>query len=181
MEIKYRIELPRLVKELGLPMVGIELGCAEGFSAYEFMKGGLDKLYMVDNWGEIEGQKGDGGFPAGWHEKNYSDAVERMKPYGDRVVFLKGLTHEMAKHIPDNSAGLVYVDANHSYDAVVQDIYFYWPKLVAGGVMAFHDFMAPQYGVKQAVEHFARIKGIDTITVMPENKLEDAGAYIIKP
>ncbi|MGL6269703.1 MAG: class I SAM-dependent methyltransferase [Chitinophagaceae bacterium] len=161
-------------------MIGIELGCAEGFLAYEFMKAGLEKLYMVDNWNEIKGQKGDGGFPQIWHEKNYFKANERMKHYGNNVIFLKGLTDKMAKHIPDNSVGLVYVDADHSYDGVLKDINSYWPKLVSGGIMAFHDFIAPQYGVKQAVYHFMEISQISEITVIPENKEEDSGAYIIK-
>lgn len=180
MEIKHRVELPNLLKYFNLPLIGIELGSAEGYSAKDFMEAGLKKLYMVDLWGNIQGQSGDGGLADDWHEKNYKDAVERLKPYGKKVKFLRGLTSDMAKKIPDNIAGLVYVDAFHQYEGVKADIHNYWSKLVKGGVMAFHDYeMEIQYGVKRAVLEFAQQNNLE-VHLIPENKKEDAGAYIFK-
>lgn len=176
--IQYRSQLPGLMRELKLPMIATELGSAEGYSAYDFMQGGLDKLYMVDNWNYIPNQKGDGNNPHEWHDSNLKAAQERLKPYGDKVVFLRGMTSEMAWMIPDNICGMIYIDADHSYEAVSNDILNYWHKLVEGGIMAFHD-MENDYGVKQAVIEFAERNEL-TVYLIPENKPEDAGAFLIK-
>jgi len=59
--IKYRSQLPSLLKDLGLPMVAVEIGVAEGYNSIDLLNNGILKLYMVDNWGTINGQRGDGG------------------------------------------------------------------------------------------------------------------------
>lgn len=180
MEIKHRTELISLLKHFGLKLTGIEVGSAEGYNAKDLMNNGLEFLYLVDNWNKIPGQSGDGGFDKSWHEKNWNDAHDRLKPYIDKVVFLRGLSVDMAKLIPNNCCGLVYIDCDHSFDGVLRDILAYWDKLVDGGIMAFHDYEAKQYGVKEAVHHFVAKTGIE-IHLIPENKPEDAGAWIRKP
>lgn len=179
MKITKRTELPKLMKHLGLPMRAIELGCAEGYSAKDFLEAGVEVLYMVDAWATIPGQIGDGGFNTEWHEKNYKDAMERIEPYRAQVFVQRGLTHEMAFYIPDNRFGLVYIDADHSYIGVKHDIHNYWNKLVVGAIMAFHDYENEVYGVKQAVNEFAEQNHL-TVHLLPETKKDDAGAYLIK-
>lgn len=181
MEIQYRTQLPDLLRHFNLPLRGVELGSAEGFSAADFMKAGMEQLILVDLWAKIEGHSGDGGNPDEWHNKNYDIAVERLKPYGDKVVFLRGLTGEMVSSIWDNSLSLVYVDADHSFEGVWADINNYWPKLVSGGIMGFHDFGNDwDYRVKEAVNKFASENNLE-VHFIPENKIEDAGAWIKKP
>lgn len=180
MEIQHRTQLPDLLKHFGLSMIGVELGSAEGNSAFDFMGNGMEKLYVVDLWATIVGQRGDASNHSEWHNHNYEVATERLKRFGDNVIFLRGLTSEMAKHIPDNSVSLVYVDADHSEQGVTNDINNYWGKLISGGIMAFHDYENTwDYGVKVAVEKFAKENNLE-IHLIPENKLEDAGAWVIK-
>lgn len=180
MEIKHRTQLPDLLRYFNLPLIGVECGTAEGHSAFDFMKQGLEQIYVVDLWGCIPEQFGDGSMPDTWHHKNYDAAIERLKPFGDKVTFLRGLTTEMAQHVPDNSCGLVYIDALHTEQGVTDDSNDYWDKLVSGGIMAYHDFLAPEYGVKEAVYKFADARGLQ-VHLIPENKQEDAGAWIQKP
>lgn len=157
MEIYHRNQLPELLRTLNLPMIAVEAGCAEGYFSAELLEKGVDKLYMVDAWKTLP-QFGDASSSQEWHDKNFSDAMERVKPYGDKVVVLRGLTTEMAKEIPDGSLGLVYLDAGHAYANVAEDIRNYAPKLVAGGILAGHDVLNPQYGIRQAVEDFCKDK-----------------------
>jgi len=56
---------------------------------------------------------------------------------------------------------LIFLDADHSYEAVKQDIALWWPRLKDGGIMAFHDYH-PEHsyfpGVYQAVtERFGEL------------------------
>ena len=177
--IKYRRELPSLMKRLGLPMVAAELGCAEGLNANDLLANGIDMLVMVDNWEKIEGITGDGNFDSEFHNSNYAQAMDRIEKYGSRVKVLRGLTTEMAIHIENKVLGLVYVDAAHDYNSVKNDISAWFPKLVVGGIMAFHDHENIAYGVKQAVKEFAEANGLK-IFLIPEDRLDDAGAFFFK-
>ena len=53
---------------------------------------------------------------------------------------------------------MVFLDGDHSYEAVAADIEAWWPKLRAGGVMVGHDYTHPEVGeggwpgVKRAVD-----------------------------
>jgi len=181
MEITHRTQLPDLLKHLGLPMIGAEIGVASGFNSLDLMRNGMEKLYCVDNWGTIEGVTGDGASSQEWHQGNYESTLKLLKPFGDKVTILKGMSVEMAKEIPDNSLGLLYHDGNHTYLGVKEDIEAYWAKLVENGIMAFHDYANTwDYGVKDAVDEFAEENGLE-VFLIPEDKIEDAGAYIIKP
>lgn len=181
-QIQYRRHLPELMKYLGLPMIAAELGVAEAYFSDELLTNGIERLYSIDVWNCIQGQRGDGGSEKSWHLKNFEAAKERLKKHGDKSVILRGFTNEMAWMIPDNTCGLIYVDCDHSYEAVKQDIRNYWGKLVMGGIMAFHDFEseAANYGVKQAVYEWAGEHDL-AVYLISEDKSEDAGAMFFKP
>lgn len=180
MNITHRLQLPHLMKHLNLPMVAIELGCSEGYSAKDFLEQGVEKIYMVDLWATIAGQSGDASNKQEWHDNNYNLAMDRVRRFGDKVEVRRGLTQEMAFYILDNIAGLVYIDANHEFSAVYDDITTYWPKLVSGGICALHDYENNSYGVKEAVQKFAKENNLE-VHLLAENKKEDAGAYFFKP
>lgn len=175
-QIRYRIELPSLMAELGLPMTAAEIGVAEGFNSADLLSNGIKTLYMVDAWRNLN-QSVDGNNVQSWHDKNYNDAIERVKNYPTAFIICRGLSVEMSKQIPDNSLGLVYIDCDHSYEGVKADIEAYFPKLVDGGIMAFHDYENKAYGVKRAVQEFCN--GKFKIHLLPENKEEDAGAFFL--
>lgn len=179
MEVKYRIQLPSLMASLKLPMTAIEIGVAEGFSSYDFLFNGIEKLYSVDAWRTLN-QKGDGGYEQEWHDKNYSDAVKRLSEFKDRSVIVRGLSNEVSSRFEDNTFGMVYLDGDHSYEGVKRDLENYYPKVVKGGIIAGHDFLNGDYGVNKAVWEFANKLGTMVYTIS-ENKRDDAGFYFLKP
>lgn len=176
--IKYRVQLPTLMRKLNLPLRAVECGVAEGFNSADLLRNGIEYLYMVDNFGTIPTAKGDGASGQSWHDSNMNKALERVAPFAGKFRLLKGISWEMADKVENNSLGLVYLDAGHSYEDVKKDLEAWFPKLVDGGVMAGHDYLASQYGVKQAVTEFAR--GRYMVNTIYENKDEDAGFYFIK-
>jgi hypothetical protein len=179
-QIQYRRHLPELMKSLKLPMIATELGVAEGNNANDLVNNGIELLYAVDLWSHIPTAKGDGFSSNEWHNANLNATKEKVKKHGDKVKLLRGLTSEVAWQVPDNTCGLVYIDAAHDYQSVTNDIWNYWDKLVSGGIMAFHDYENEAYGVKQAVQDFATHYNLQ-VHLICEDKLEDAGAYLIKP
>jgi len=179
MNIKYRRDLHKL---FSVPGMAAEIGVAEGnFSEDMLMwklpdgRYAVSRLYLVDRWSRVSDQKGDAANPEEWHESNLAMVKNRTVPYEDRAVILKGDSDKMAGCVEDGSLSLVYVDGDHSYEGVMKDIEFWLPKLAEGGVMAFHDYESPAYGVKAAVAKFVGKRW--EINPIPEDKPEDAGAW----
>lgn len=177
--IKYRRDLWQLLGGVLSGYNVAEIGVAEGNFSRDILNWPVrfPKLYLVDRWRCIPTQKGDGSMPQAWHDKNLLEVHEKIAQCGceNRAVILRGSSVEMAQRVPDRSLSLVYIDADHSFKGVSSDIRAWLPKLVEGGYMAFHDYQATHYGVKQAVQAFcgSRVE----IHCIPEDKPEDAGAY----
>lgn len=174
--INHRYQLNQLLPE---NPVTVELGVAEGLFSRDILRDWKPKLhYLVDLW-ETFALPGDVGSEQKWHDSNYQNVLKLIEPFNNHKI-LRGLTVQMSGHIPDNSVDLVYIDACHSYECVRDDINAYWDKLKSGGIMAFHDYEMPQYGVKQAVAEFAYARRLN-VELIPEIEIKDAGAYIVKP
>ena len=177
MNIKYRRDLWQVVPAVG---DAVEIGVAEGYFSADILAWPLKfpRVYMVDRWMSVATQKGDASNSQSWHDKNLSDAQARVAKFGDRAVFLRGDSVEMANQVPDGSLALVYIDGDHSYEGCLRDIMAWFPKLGPGAVMGFHDYENPVYGVKQAVGVFTTAHSLP-VRLLPEDKMEDAGAYFI--
>ncbi len=181
MQIKHRSQLGELMEHFGLKGPAAELGCAEGYFSADLLRmPQIGGLYMVDNWATIPTQTGDGGFDKAWHDRNFSQAMERVQKVGKSVEVLRGLTTHGAYVVVSETLSLLYIDAGHSYECVMADLYAWYPKVISGGIVAGHDYLNPAYGVKQAVADFCVTHGIEEINVIPENKDDDAGFWFRK-
>ena len=76
----------------------------------------------------------------------------------------KGDSLAIAQTIPDRSLDFVYIDANHTYEAVTADLEAWSPKVKSGGVIAGHDYSVqpqkPFIQVIRAVKDFVSKAGI---------------------
>ena len=81
-----------------------------------------------------------------------------LKENKDRFVLHKNYSDDASVFFEDNSVDLVFIDGNHKYDWVTNDITCYWSKIKVGGIMAFHDYDREKAfpGVKRAVDEFIR-------------------------
>lgn len=71
-------------------------------------------------------------------DRAFAEAQQRTA--GLNVTFLKLPSLDAVKQIPDASVDFVYIDGDHSFDAVMCDIIHWTPKVKTGGVLAGHDF-----------------------------------------
>ncbi|MDQ1912297.1 class I SAM-dependent methyltransferase [Paenibacillus sp. GD4] len=98
--------------------------------------------------------------------KNYYKAFRKnMKNAGVKqyVVPIKRLSHEAYNDFPVPIAQL-FIDGNHEYDMVKQDISIYVPKVSQGGYIAFHDYNQSKFpGVKHAVDELLQNKKYQVI------------------
>ena len=59
--------------------------------------------------------------------------------------------------IPDESLDLVFIDADHSYNAVSNDLPFWWKKVKKGGWLLGDDYNSCHPGTTKAVNEFAQL------------------------
>ena len=75
------------------------------------------------------------------------------RKYPDRLITLNMRTTEAARAVPDGSLDFVFIDADHSYDAVAADIAAWRGKVRSGGILCGHDYGHVRFpGVKRAVD-----------------------------
>jgi hypothetical protein len=76
----------------------------------------------------------------------------------DFVVWIKDLSQNAIKKI-EEPLDYVYIDGNHAYEYVVDDIKNYFPLVRSGGIIGGHDFyngfQSEHDGVVRAVCEFA--------------------------
>ena len=89
--------------------------------------------------------------------KEYCDLLQKkfMKEIiASRYKIINESSDTAHSHFIDNSIDVVYIDSNHSYDFVYNDITQYYKKIKPGGFLTGHDYNNAWPGVKQAVNIF---------------------------
>lgn len=148
----------------------VELGCWNGksvcYMAQEANRRNLNvKIYVVDifdndSYSYAECVKTDPAF-AGCAPRLFDEFAWNMNRAGvlNLVTSLIGDSANSAKCFADGSVSFVFVDADHSFDAVCRDVDAWLPKLTPNGILAGHDISFD--GVRRAVE--SRFPGYVTI------------------
>ena len=132
-------ELPKLFRKLGFK-VGAEIGVSTGRYSKCLSRAipGL-KLYCVDPWlaydeyVETHGESGQATLNG-----CYEQAKARLAPYN--CEFIKATSMEASKQIPDGSLDFVFIDGNHSFEFVINDIVTWSKKVRVGGIVSGHDY-----------------------------------------
>ena len=123
------------------------------------------------HWVEVGGFKGESAtLVAGFPQVERLDVVEASKTHADamrqrfagiqRVNVVQAKSVDAAGEYRQRSLHVVYVDADHSYEAVAADLDAWYPKLRIGGYIAGHDYHDGFPGVMRAVNE--RYTGVQT-------------------
>lgn len=89
------------------------------------------------------------------YDRLFDFTKKRLSKYGDRSFFIRESSQEALKYVKDGELDLVFIDAEHTYDAVKLDIKTWCLKLKKSGILAGHDYDHPNFsGVKKAVDEF---------------------------
>jgi predicted O-methyltransferase YrrM len=114
--------------------------------------------YYAENPGLEEGTKKD---IRQIFEKN-------MKNYSHETMVMKSL--EAVELFKDESVDFIFIDADHSYDAVKADIQAWLPKLKKGCIICGHDYGIKKYGVKLAVDELFPVHSNPAKTIWETTK-----------
>jgi cephalosporin hydroxylase len=74
-----------------------------------------------------------------------------LLPIKDKFSVLYEDSTDASKEFENKSLDFVFIDANHLYECVLQDIKAWLPKIKDGGIIAGHDYSGAYPGVEQAV------------------------------
>lgn len=154
-----------ILKRVGRNARGVEVGVFRGVLSQYLLRKGVARLFMVDTWAPAEEQPEHyretkdycAGLTASECASNEELARAVAARSGGKAVVLKLPSVVAAHQINDGSMDFVFLDADHSYEGVRDDIAAWLPKVRKGGWLGGHDYAndMPEYdfsGVKRAVD-----------------------------
>lgn len=126
-------------------LIGAEIGVRWGCNALRMLLNlDIKLLYLVDPYKPFPVLKGglwmDG-------RQDICDEYLRIAEYNlegfDNIVWVKEFSRDSLYMIDDN-LDFVYIDGDHRYEAVKEDIELYLPKVRVGGMLCGHDFTSTE-------------------------------------
>ena len=130
---------------------------------------GGEELTLIDCWKNIPGLIDIANVCNEIQDKYYLLVINKFLSDRD-VHIIRKFSGDAAKSFPDEYFDWVYIDADHTFDGLTNDLKSWWPKLRSGGIFSGHDFLNGYYmetffGVKDAVEKFALEKNKRIYTI----------------
>ena len=166
-----RSDFPAFLNKCGLIGTGVEVGVQEGvFSEHILKHWKGSALFSIDAWKNFD----DSEYIDIANRTDdqqiclYANTTLRLQPFGERSIVWRMTSKQAADVMPDNMLDFCYIDADHCYEAVKQDIDLWLPKVKSGGIICGHDYVQDEkifnktdgsligiFGVQRAVKEFA--------------------------
>ena len=175
-----RDDLPQFFVDMGYK-AGVEVGVYKGEYTKKFLDAGL-KMYGVDPWApyeEFDRMRDD-------RRTRLKFLYEHTKRYLSEYIktgqceLIKKPSMEAVKQFPDNSLDFVYIDGNHMFKYVAEDMCEWYKKVKKGGVLSGHDYtnteqLGPRWKVIQVkfvVDAFTEAYHIPNWYVLGRNAMK---------
>ena len=88
--------------------------------------------------------------------------------YQSRFNLIREASLNAVKTIEFESVDIVFLDGDHRFEVVSEEIERYWPLVNKGGILAGDDYEWP--GVKMAVENFSKAESVPIFFLSNENR-----------
>ena len=165
-----RQDLYKLFAELGFTN-GCEVGVEKGKNAQDMFEYIPNlKLYAVDPYKQHPQYSSKAASIASHWDENYLAGIKKQaqkRMEGKNAIIIEKFSEDAVKDIPDNCLDFVYIDGDHSYDSVMQDIILWGRKVRKGGIISGHDFYydnnkeGRKAKVTQAVSDYTNVHHIE--------------------
>lgn len=153
--------------------IGVEIGVLKGVTSKQLLDNlpNLKILNMVDPWRgdkEFLNSLDDSRNIKNWnYEKLYEEVKNKFSIYDEKANIIRATSKEASKYFNDKSVDFIFIDGNHSYESVKEDIELWYPKIKIGGWITGHDYdnsIWDKEGVVQAVDEiFDNFEVKDTV------------------
>lgn len=101
------------------------------------------------------------------------DKLSKISSELPNLELIRDFSSKSAEKFNDDFFDMIFIDANHDYKYVKEDIASYMPKIKKTGIISGHDYSLAWYGVIKAVNE---VFGTDDIDV-----LEDSVWVVVDP
>lgn len=140
---------------------GAEIGVDKGYHAKEIQETLNPKiLFLIDPWNnymDMDSKEIIG-------EAHYQLTLSLFKG-ATNIGIMRNTSFEAVQAFPDKDLDFVYIDGEHTYEAVISDIVRWYPKVKKGGVLAGHDYHETVPGVVRAVNEFCTKQKINFMQI----------------
>lgn len=168
LSIPSRNEIPSLLNMLRITGAGAEVGVQRGLYARRILRGwsGCRRLYLIDPYREFRsGYTDAANVSDAEHQKIFHEAIDNLKPWSDKITWIRSPSPSAVSDVKERLS-FIYIDGNHSYEAVRADIAAWWTMLREGGIIAGHDYVdidtpRNKFGVKSAVDEWVESQGLN--------------------
>jgi SAM-dependent methyltransferase len=130
-----RNDLALLFTELGF-RVGAEIGVQQGEYTEVLCKAGL-KVYGVDPWQRYSGYREH--VSQAKLDRFYKEAKARLAPYDCELI--QEYSRDAVLRFENRSLDFVFIDGNHDFQNVTNDIAEWSRKVREGGIVSGHDYI----------------------------------------
>lgn len=164
--------LPELLPLIAPAGIGAEIGVLKGeFSAQLLHSCAPQRLHLIDPWEE---QTGDYRFDlSNTNQSTQNELHDHVRQTfaseiaAGQVVLHREYSNKAAPGFADGYFDWIYIDGDHTYKGVTDDLELYAPKLKGTGLILGDDFINSAYyiqmkfGVVEAVQDFVRKHGYE--------------------
>lgn len=156
-------------------IVGAEIGVYDGSHAWSLLlKLPMKKLYLIDPYLPYSGNPPERHRSRVWllRAKRRAGIIANSK-FPGKCQFIYKKSNVAVKQFEDNYLDFVYIDANHSYKSVREDIRIWHEKVRIGGIIGGHDYAPHEPEVIKAVDEWAKEKKVKIAFLYAESKNMD--------
>jgi len=157
-----RKKIPALINLMNANRV-CEIGVKQGDHIRAMLGSKADLIIAIDIWRDDgSNTRNDTLSPDSDFQKWYQEMVKLERDNNGRLLLIRDYSFNISNIVSDESFDFIYIDADHSYKAVRQDIEEWWPKVVHNGVLSGHDYSrgmpngGVRFGVIDAVDEFVK-------------------------
>lgn len=163
---------------------GVELGVLRGAYGAILAAANPGMTFTgIDHWAPY--RVGPAVVSAAEQEAGYQAALARLAPYPNYTL-LRQTSLQAVDLFRRHSLDFVYLDDDHEFGHVAQELAAWTPKVKGGGIVAGHDFKAYRWRghrmhVVEAVTGFLAAKHIESGFVLPASHAKDnpSWAFIV--
>ena len=107
-----------------------------------------------------------------------NDFIKTIVDNNINVKFINDYSSKASEKIEDGSLDLVFIDANHEYDCIKEDIALWTPKVRKGGIISGHDYGPAHPGVMKAVREYFKVFDLEVDKEITETLIAVWWSYI---
>ena len=164
-KIMHRDFMCNYLQTLKSPVI-CEVGVREGDNFDKLLIPNVLAAIGVDIWRETgETGQNDNEYEQDILDDQYRNVFNKYV-HRNNIRIVREFSVKAAKFFPDEAFDFIYIDADHTYEAVSEDLAAWYPKVKVGGVIGGHDYISREdtirlghsvpFGVIEAVSDFRK-------------------------